>query len=169
MRTRWRLLAHPWGWLATGFGSGLSPFAPGTVGTASALLVYLALRPYGWLILLLAAAIAFVLGVFAANWVIDDTGIEDPGVVVIDEWVGTWITLLPVLTLWPLLKFAPGIGIECACAFFAFRFTDILKPWPASWADRELHGGFGAMADDAIAGVYSALMLCLVPYVVAAF
>ena len=145
----------------------MSDLAPSTVdptdgSTAAALVVYLALRPFGWIAVLVAAVIAFVLGVRAADWVIRETGIEDPGVVVIDEWVGTWITLLPVLTLWPALGFAPGVGVECALAFVAFRITDILKPWPASWADRELHGGFGAMADDAIAGVYSALMLCAV-------
>jgi phosphatidylglycerophosphatase A len=164
MSSRLRLLRHPWGLLASGFGSGLSPFAPGTVGTASALLVYLLLRPGGWIAVTVAAVSIFALGVLAANWVIREIGIEDPGFVVVDEWVGTWITLLPVLTLWPAVGFAPGVAVECALAFVAFRITDILKPWPASWADRELHGGFGAMADDAIAGIYSALMLCAVPW-----
>ena len=164
MANRFVVLRHPWGWLASGFGSGLSPFAPGTVGTASAVLVYLGLRPFGWMVVVAAIVIAFALGVLAANWVIAKTGIEDPGVVVIDEWVGTWITLLPALTLWPLLGYTAPLWLECTLAFFAFRLTDILKPWPASWADRELHGGFGAMADDAIAGVYSALMLCAWPW-----
>lgn len=129
-----------------------------------ALLVYLALRPFGWVALLVAAVIMFGLGARAADWVIREIGIEDPGVVVVDEWVGTWITLLPALTLWPLLGYAPPLWLELLAAFVAFRITDILKPWPASWADRELHGGFGAMADDAIAGVYSALMLCALPW-----
>ena len=164
MRAKHELLRHPWGWLASGFGSGLSPFAPGTAGTAAALLVYLALRPFGWVALLVAAVIMFGLGARAADWVIREIGIEDPGVVVVDEWVGTWITLLPALTLWPLLGYAPPLWLELLAAFVAFRITDILKPWPASWADRELHGGFGAMADDAIAGVYSALMLCALPW-----
>ena len=145
MANKFVVLRHPWGWLASGFGSGLSPFAPGMVVVA-------------------AIVIAFALGVLAANWVIAKTGIEDPGVVVIDEWVGTWIILLPALTLWPLLGYTAPLWLECTLAFFAFRLTDILKPWPASWADRELHGGFGAMADDAIAGVYSALMLCAWPW-----
>ena len=161
MPSRAALLKHPWGLLASGLGSGLSPFAPGTVGTAAALLVYLLLRPFGWMALAAAALVGFVLGVRAADWVIHETGIDDPGVVVIDEWVGTWITLLPVLVLWPALGFAPGIAVECALAFVAFRITDILKPWPASWADRSVKGGFGAMLDDMIAGAYAALVLAL--------
>jgi phosphatidylglycerophosphatase A len=164
MVDRFVVLRHPWGWLASGLGSGLSPFAPGTVGTASALLVYLGLRPFGWIALVAAIVLGFALGVLAAGWVIRETGIEDPGVVVVDEWVGTWITLLPALSLWPALGFAPPLWLECGAAFIAFRFTDILKPWPASKADRELHGGLGAMADDALAGIYSALMLCTLPW-----
>lgn len=163
MANKFVVLRHPWGWLASGFGSGLSPFAPGTVGTAAALLVYIGLRPIGWIAVVVAALLGFVLGVAASNWVIARTGIEDPGVVVIDEWVGTWITVLPALTLWPMLGYAAPLWLELLLAFLAFRLTDILKPWPASWADRELHGGFGAMADDAIAGVYAALLLCAWP------
>jgi phosphatidylglycerophosphatase A len=163
MANKFVVLRHPWGWLASGFGSGLSPFAPGTAGTAAALLVYIGLRPFGWIAVVVAALLGFVLGVFASNWVIAKTGIEDPGVVVIDEWVGTWITLLPALTVWPMLGYTASLWLELLLAFLAFRLTDILKPWPASWADRELHGGFGAMADDAIAGVYAALLLCAWP------
>lgn len=167
MANRFVVLRHPWGWLASGFGSGLSPFAPGTVGTAAAMLGYLVLRPHGWAVLALAAAVAFVLGVFAANWVIGQTGIEDPGVVVIDEWVGVWISLLPVHLVWPRLDYAAPLWLELLLAFLAFRATDIVKPWPASWADRELGGGFGTMADDAIAGLYAALLLCVWPWLVA--
>jgi phosphatidylglycerophosphatase A len=169
MANKFVVLRHPWGWLASGFGSGLSPFAPGTVGTASGLLVYLGLRPFGWMAVAAAAVLGFVLGVFASNWVIAKTGIEDPGVVVIDEWVGTWITLLPALTVWPMLGYAAPPWLELLLAFLAFRLTDILKPWPASWADRELHGGFGAMADDAIAGLYSAAMVALWPWLALRF
>ena len=120
------------------------------------MIVYLALRPFGWHVLLAVITIVFVLGVFAANWVIVKIGIDDPGVVVVDDWIGTWITLLPALMLWPALGYAAPLWLECTLAFVAFRITDILKPWPASGADRERHGGFGAMAEDAIAGIYSA-------------
>ena len=169
MASKFVVWRHPWGWLASGLGSGLSPFAPGTAGTLAALIVYLALRPFGWHVLLAVITIVFVLGVFAANWVIVKIGIDDPGVVVVDEWIGTWITLLPALMLWPALGYAAPLWLECTLAFVAFRITDILKPWPASWADRELHGGFGAMADDAIAGIYSALMLCTWPWLAERF
>jgi phosphatidylglycerophosphatase A len=89
------LLRHPWGWIASGFGGGLSPFAPGTVGSLMALLPYLLLRSYGAWAVLAASVIAFALGVFAADWVIRRLQREDPGAVVMDEWVGQWITLLP--------------------------------------------------------------------------
>jgi phosphatidylglycerophosphatase A len=79
------------------------------------------------------------------------TGRDDPGEIVIDEVAGQWIALLPASLAWP----------DIAIAFLLFRATDIVKPWPASWADRTIHGGLGVMADDLIAGVYAALALFL--------
>src|SRR3546814_4781021 len=86
----YRLLGDPAGLIATGFGAGLAPRAPGTVGTAVALLPWLALRELplpGYLLVLVPA---FALGVWAANRVIAKIGIEDPGLVVWDEFVGLW-------------------------------------------------------------------------------
>jgi phosphatidylglycerophosphatase A len=153
------LLRHPWGWIASGFGGGLSPFAPGTVGSLMALLPYWVLRPYGAWAVLTASVLAFVLGVFAADWVIAKLQREDPGAVVMDEWVGQWITLLPATAYWPLIGFAPPLWAELGIGFLVFRILDIVKPWPASLADRKLHGGFGAMLDDALAGLYGALFM----------
>ncbi len=153
------LLRHPWGWIASGFGGGLSPVAPGTVGSLMALLPYLGLRAYGPWAVLGGCALAFGLGVFAADWVIARLQREDPGVVVMDEWVGQWIVLLPATAYWPHIGFAPPLWAELTIGFALFRVFDILKPWPASVADRELHGGFGAMLDDALAGIYGALLM----------
>ncbi len=163
------LLRHPYGWIATGMGAGLSPFAPGTAGSLAALLPYLLLRPQGAPAVLAAALIVFAVGVRAAQWTIDRLGAEDPGAVVIDEWVGQWLAFLPVFLLWPGLDFHPPLAVELGAGFLLFRLFDIAKPWPASWADRELHGGFGAMLDDAIAGLYAALAMALLPQLASVF
>lgn len=147
---RRRLMKHPLGWLAAGFGSGFSPWAPGTVGSAAALLPWwflmkdLPLPAY-----LAVLALGFAIGCWAAHWVIGETKIEDPSLVVWDEFIGMWITLLAAPAGWPWML----------AAFVLFRAFDIAKPWPVSWADRQLHGGFGAMLDDALAGVYALAVL----------
>lgn len=145
------LLRHPLGWLATGLGSGLSPLAPGTVGSIVALLPWLALRALPLPAYAFAIAAVFALGVHAAQWVIERLGAEDPGLVVIDEFVGVWIALFaaPPGLLWTL------VGL------LLFRLFDIAKPWPVGCADRRLKGGFGAMADDALAGLLALFALQL--------
>jgi len=148
------LLGHPAGWIATGLGSGFSPVAPGTAGSLAALLPWLALRELPLPAYVLALACAFVLGVWACAWVVRTQRIADPGYVVWDEFVGLWIALAPLLWQhggWPWI----------AAGFILFRIFDIWKPWPVSWADRTLGGGFGVMLDDVIAGVYAALILAL--------
>lgn len=139
--------------LATWFGAGYLPKAPGTWGSIAAL-------PFAWWIyhavgvggLAAATGIVFVVGVWAAQVYVDDTGGEDPGPVVIDEVAGQWLTLLVVPTD-PLL-YALGLVF--------FRIADIIKPWPASWADQKIKGGFGIMLDDIFAGLYAAAALFLV-------
>lgn len=141
----YRLLRDPAGIIATGFGAGLAPRAPGTVGTAVALLPWLALRELPLWEYLLALALAFALGVWAANRVIATIRIEDPGLVVWDEFVGLWITLIAAPPGWQWML----------AGFVLFRVFDIAKPWPVSWADGNIKGGFGAMFDDALAGGYA--------------
>ena len=148
------VLSHPAGWIASGFGAGLSPFASGTVGSAVSLIPWFALRELDWTWYLLAVAVAFVIGVWASGVVIRKLGIEDPGVVVWDEFVGQWIALIPLVV-------QPQSGLWIALAFVLFRIFDVWKPWPASWADQHVKGGFGAMLDDVFAGAYGALALAL--------
>jgi phosphatidylglycerophosphatase A len=148
------LLAQPAGWIACGFGAGLSPVAPGTAGSLAALLPWLALRELPPLYCALAIATAFVLGVQACDWAVRTLKIADPGVVVWDEFVGQWIALTPLLWL-------RGDPLWICAGFILFRIFDIAKPWPVSWADREVGGGFGVMLDDVIAGLYAALALAL--------
>lgn len=140
-----RLLLHPAGWLATGFGSGLAPLAPGTVGSLAALLPWLLLRELPVPAYLLVLALAFVVGIWACNWAMRRLDLEDPGLVVWDEFVGIWIALLAAPRHWGFV----------AAGFFLFRVFDIAKPWPVNWADRRIKGGLGTMLDDLIAGVYA--------------
>ena len=142
------VLRHPLGWIASGFGVGLAPKAAGTFGSLAALLPWwLWLQYLSPLHYASVLVVAFALGVWASQWVIRRTRIEDPGVVVWDEFVGQWIALLP----FTLLGLEPDLALV-AVAFGLFRLFDIWKPWPVRWADREVHGGLGAMLDDALAG-----------------
>jgi phosphatidylglycerophosphatase A len=139
--------------IATWFGSGLLPKAPGTWGSLAAL-------PPGLLLLWLGGAPALIVGILAVSiagvWAgerfAEALGKDDPGAVVIDEVAGQWLALLPCTAL--------GLP-EIALAFLLFRAADIFKPWPASWADRNIPGGLGIMADDWVAGLYAALALGL--------
>lgn len=137
--------------LATWFGAGLIPKAPGTWGSLAAL-------PFAWAILhfgnawwlLAGAGIVFLIGWWASEVYVKGSGQADPGAIVIDEVAGQWLTLLPV---------ASTIWWHWLLGFALFRVFDILKPWPVGWADRRVKGGFGVMIDDIIAAVYAGLLL----------
>lgn len=136
-------------WLATGLGSGLAAKAPGTFGSLAALLPWLLLRELPAWAYLLVVATTFLIGVWACSRLIEQLGSEDPGMAVIDEWVGLWLTLFLVPAHWAWVL----------TGLLLFRLFDILKPWPIGWLDRRLHGGFGAMADDAAAGLAGLVVL----------
>ena len=142
--TRRRMMRHPRGWIAAGFGAGFSPRAPGTVGSLVAIAPWwlwlhdLPVSDYAAVLIL-----AFGIGVWAARWAIRESRIEDPSLVVWDEFVGMWLALWMLPREWPWVL----------AAFALFRLFDIWKPWPVRWADRSLKGGFGTMVDDALAGV----------------
>ncbi len=149
------LLGHPAGWIASGFGSGFSPRAPGTVGSAVALLPWWWLRTLSLPLYAIAIAIAFAIGVWASAWVVRRSGVQDPQVVVWDEFVGAWIALAaaPIGWIWMLAGFA------------LFRAFDIWKPWPVNWADEKIGGGLGVMLDDVIAGVYALIVMQAASYI----
>jgi phosphatidylglycerophosphatase A len=144
--------SHPAHAIALGFGAGLSPYAPGTVGTLVA-------WPLGWYLggmmppALLAAAIAplFALGVWACAVTGRDLGVADHRAMVWDEIVA----FLLVLAIVPRT-----LGWQTA-AFALFRFFDIAKPPPIRALERRFHGGFGVMFDDLIAACYSVLALAV--------
>ena len=147
--------------LATGFGAGLAPTAPGTVGALEAVAVFGLLVAAGFssLVLLLALLaldlISFFLGVWASSRTCDLTHCEDPGQIVIDEVNGQLIALTPlaVSPSWP----------GAVMAFLLFRLFDITKPYPINRLE-QWHGGLGVMADDALAGIYAAVPVALFLY-----
>jgi phosphatidylglycerophosphatase A len=158
-RARRFALTTPAGWIASGLGSGLSPFAPGTLGSLVALVPYVLLREWGLAAVLLASAVLFAAGVWAAGRAIAAVGREDPGVVTVDEWVGQWLTLALMEIGGGLLDLhAPSRVALLLVGFLVFRACDIAKPWPANWADRNVKGGLGAMLDDVFAGVWAGVL-----------
>ncbi len=99
----------------------------------------------------------FFAGAFAANRMEKVLGLKDPRCVIMDEVVGQWVTFLPFAALAP-----PKI----LAGFLLFRFFDILKPWPVRSSERWLPGGFGVMIDDVLAGIYAALGLWVLGWLV---
>ena len=135
--------------LATAAYCGYFPVAPGTVGSAAGLLVYLLVAWIGLPIVEVAAiALTFAVGAWAATHAERFFGGIDPGPVVIDEVLGMLITL----------AFIPAGWQAMLAGFLLFRVLDVIKPFPANRLET-FHGGFGIMADDAMAGVYANLAL----------
>lgn len=152
------LLSHPAHFIALGFGSGLSPVAPGTAGTLWAWAAWLALQAWltpaqtGWLI-----AAALPVGWWACTVTAGHMRVLDPGNIVWDEVAAFWIVL------WLVMPAGPW---EQLAAFLLFRFFDAVKPGPVGWADRAFHGagargGFGIMFDDLVAAFCTLLVIAL--------
>jgi phosphatidylglycerophosphatase A len=156
----WR---HPARWIALGFGSGLSPWAPGTVGTLWAWVAFLVfdrwLDAAGWGVLIGAS---LALGVWACTKTAADLAMADPGAIVWDEVVAFWIVLWLVMpaSLWMQ-----------AVAFALFRFFDAVKPGPVGWCDRRFKAargwwqGVGIIADDLVAALCTLLVIALARFV----
>lgn len=151
-----KVFTHPLYLLASGFGSGLSPRAPGTVGTVAAIPIYLLIAGFQPLIYAGIVVVALVLGVLVCGWVARDMQVKDPAAIVWDEFVGLWVALFMLPDGWYWL----------IVGFSLFRFFDILKPWPVGFLDQELPGGMGIMMDDVAAGLYSLLVLQLTAYLI---
>jgi len=150
--------SNPAALLATWFGSGLLPWAPGSWGSLAAL-------PFAWIIaayagmagLLVAAAAVFAIGCWAAGRVERASGVKDAPFIVIDEVAGQWLALAP----------APLDPLFYLAGFLLFRLFDIAKPFPIRRIERAFPGGFGIMADDIAAGLYAALVLVIAEHVLA--
>ena len=149
MKSNKAILANPIHLLAFGFGAGLSPKAPGTMGTIVAVLIYLLLPSMPPIIYAGLVLLSFVFGIWICGKTAEDLGVHDHGGIVWDEFVGYWVTMFmaPSGLFWVLL------------GFVLFRLLDIFKPWPIKWADKELAGGLGIMLDDVLAGIMAALCM----------
>ncbi|MGH8401160.1 MAG: phosphatidylglycerophosphatase A family protein [Gammaproteobacteria bacterium] len=135
--------------LAYGFGAGLAPKAPGTAGTLIAIPVYLLVYLGGiWFYLGFTLA-AFIAGVAICGYTARHMGIADPSGVVWDEIVGYLITMIA----------APFGVLWIVAGFVLFRIFDIWKPWPIRLLDQRIKGGLGIMLDDAVAGLFVAILL----------
>ena len=151
--------AHPAHWIGLGFGSGLSPLAPGTVGTLWAWLAWVVLGLWlspaqlGWLL-----AASLPVAWWACTVSADHLNVADPSAVVADEIVAFWIVLWLV---------TPGSWTAQLAAFVLFRFFDAAKPGPIGWADRRFHGasgwkgGWGILLDDLVAAFCTLLVIAV--------
>jgi len=147
--------------IATWFGSGYLPKAPGTWGSLAAL-------PFAWIILtflpgalpLLAASfVLLIIGIWASAHHSETLGTHDAGEIVVDEVVGQWI----------VLAIAPFSPLGWLAAFLLFRFFDVVKPWPISWIDARVSGGWGIMLDDVVAGLFAALSVWVIVAAIGVF
>lgn len=157
------MFRHPAHWLALGFGSGLSPKAPGTVGTLWAWVSFLVfsawLTPAGWA---WTIGLGTLVGLWACTRTAQHLGIADPGAIVWDEVLAFWLVLWVVMPAGWLMQLA---------AFGLFRFFDAVKPGPVGWADRRFklqpgraigwRQGFGILFDDFVAALCTLLVLAL--------
>ncbi|MBV9552707.1 MAG: phosphatidylglycerophosphatase A [Alphaproteobacteria bacterium] len=145
-------MTQPTALIASGFGIGLMPRAPGTWASLAAL-------PCAWGLcwccgtagLAAATAVAFLAGWWASEQVARTSPVADPGWVVVDEIAGQWLVLL----------FVPQRVWFYGAAFAAFRLFDIWKPFPVSWCDRNVRGGLGIMLDDVAAAIYAAMLIAI--------
>lgn len=158
--------------LATSFGAGLFPVAPGTVGSIAACVGAWALLAYAGLpTFLIATAAVTILGVPISHaYIRGKEANADPSEVVIDEVAGQWLTFItcgvlvgyatqsPEALGYMLMRTVDEPSILVA-GFVAFRLFDIIKPWPVSLADRRVKGGLGIMLDDVIAGIFAGFFL----------
>lgn len=153
-------MTNPWHLLATGFGSGLSPVVPGTMGTLASVPFYLLLAQLPLTLYIVVVIAASLIGIKICQVTSDDMQVHDHGSIVWDEFAGFWITMLIV----PVLQLPVFEWKWLLAGFMLFRFFDMVKPWPIGWLDKRVHGGLGIMLDDLVAGVMSALALALVGY-----
>lgn len=143
--------------IGSGFYTGYSPVASGTVGSIAAMIIYL-IPGFEQLYIILPATIIFIVyGIYVGNKFEAEYG-KDPSQCTVDEFVGTWISLIALpKTLWFIVV-----------AFFLWRILDIIKPPPARNLER-LNGGLGIMIDDVISGLYTLIIMHLVVYLLGKF
>lgn len=147
-------LKDPIVFIALGFGSGLSPKAPGTAGTLITIPLVYCLQQQTLLVYSLVTLFVLLTGSWICGYAAEKLQVHDHSSIVYDEIAGFLITMFMVPANWTLLL----------AGFILFRFFDAVKPWPISWFDKNLQGGFGIMFDDVVAGLMSLFCLTLIQH-----
>lgn len=139
----------PWSFIASGFGAGLSPKAPGTFGSVVGLIIGCLLLSLGHVALVIGIIVATVVGTYAINKLPEAN--SDPGWIVIDEIAGQMLPLLALaqVTFWGAL-----------IAFLLFRLFDIIKLGPVGWVDKR-KDAYGIMGDDLVAGLLALIVMVI--------
>ena len=145
-------LSDPVQFLALGFGSGLSPKAPGTFGTIAAIPLFLLLSQLPVSQYMAVLSVMALFGIHICGYTAKAVGVDDHPAIVWDEIVGFMITMILV----------PVSVTTIVVGFALFRFFDIVKPWPISAVDKKIHCGFGIMLDDIIAGIMAFAVMQLI-------
>ena len=149
------LVFNPIQFLSLGFGSGLSPYAPGTAGTLAAIPLFWLMAPLPLELYLGIVVLLFIIGIYLCQKTTDKLGAHDHSAIVWDEVVGYLLTMVAVPFDWRWV----------ILGFFLFRLFDVWKPWPVRILDRRVGGGLGIMLDDVGAAVYAALSLQAILYI----
>ncbi|MBT0585821.1 phosphatidylglycerophosphatase A family protein [Alteromonas oceanisediminis] len=144
-------LRNPYHFLALGFGSGLIPFMPGTMGSIAAIPLVILVAMGSPLSFAFITLLSFIVGIIVCQRTAVDMGVHDHGSIVWDEVAGMLVTFL----------FVPLNVASVIAGFALFRLFDILKPWPISFLDKHMHGGLGIMLDDIVAGAMACICLHL--------
>lgn len=145
-------LRNPIQFLALGFGSGLAPKAPGTFGTLAAVPLFFLLTLLSPVLYALSVILMTLAGFYICGKAANDVGVHDHPAIVWDEFVGFFITMFMIPVSWQ----------SVLVGFVLFRFFDIVKPWPISFVDKKVAGGFGIMIDDVIAGFFALIIMHLI-------
>ena len=148
-RIQFKALKDPVVCLALGLGSGLSPKAPGTAGTVMSIPLFLLIQDLPLMVYAMITLLITLSGIWICSYSSKKLGVHDHPAIVIDEVAGFLITMFA----------APGGWQWILAGFVLFRFFDALKPWPISWLDKNINGGFGIMIDDVVAGLVSMALL----------
>ena len=153
-------LKDPFQFVATLGGIGMLPKAPGTFGSIAAWVIFVYLSHFISMInMLILTILFFILSIWICNKASKDLENKDHKSIVIDELVGMWIALLPVLVI---ANSQYERTIYALAALIFFRLFDILKPFPISYFDKNYKNGFGVVVDDAIAGLIAVIPSCII-------
>ena len=151
-KSKRELIKHPVHFFSFGFGTGLMPKAPGTFGTLPAIVLVWLFAPLDVAAYMGVVVFAAIIGIYLCGATAKAMGEHDAPAIVWDEIAGYMIAMIAVPVSWQSLLLA----------FVLFRIFDIIKPWPISWLDKKVDGGFGIMLDDIVAGFISLVLMHVV-------